>query len=72
MIATNANKRFHKCMPKELHQPYDLMKLMDKQDKQEKEVEKKEEKKVQLDKNTSYSLNIETQNKNDSLLDIYT
>lgn len=71
MIATNANKRFHECMPKELHQPYDLMKLMEKQEKEEEKIEKKE-KKIELDKNTSYSLNIETQNKNDSLLDIYT
>ncbi|MCR2040107.1 hypothetical protein CHLV4142_08125 [Campylobacter helveticus] len=36
----NTNHRFHKCMPKECHEMYDTLKLMEKQDEREKQEEK--------------------------------
>ncbi|EPE9019300.1 hypothetical protein [Campylobacter upsaliensis] len=32
---SNANYRFHPCMPKECHKIYDTLKLMEKQEKEE-------------------------------------
>lgn len=32
---SNANYRFHPCMPKECHKIYDTLKLMEKQEKKE-------------------------------------
>lgn len=34
---SNANYRFHPCMPKECHKIYDTLKLMEKQEKKEKD-----------------------------------
>lgn len=38
----------HPCMPKELHQMYDLMKLQEKQDEKDKKEEAKNEIKVEF------------------------
>ncbi|EIW2411529.1 hypothetical protein ABN535_001755 [Campylobacter upsaliensis] len=39
---SNANYRFHPCMPKECHKIYDTLKLMEKQEKKEEYTEKDE------------------------------
>lgn len=45
------NRFSHPCMPKELHQTYDLLKLQEKQDEKEKENKKNnDEIKVELKK----------------------
>ncbi|ARJ56163.1 hypothetical protein [Campylobacter cuniculorum] len=32
ILNANLNHRFHKCMPKEVHAMYDILKLMEKQE----------------------------------------
>ncbi|MBW1494987.1 hypothetical protein, partial [Campylobacter jejuni] len=44
MLNPNSNIRFHKCMPKEVHQIYDTLKLMEQQEDTKKvEAEAKKE-----------------------------
>ncbi|AXL33367.1 hypothetical protein GHL12_09605 [Campylobacter jejuni] len=44
ILHANSNHRFHKCMPKEVHQIYDTLKLMEQEeDKQKVEAEAKKE-----------------------------
>ena len=42
------NRYSHPCIPKELHQMYDLMKLQEKQDEKDKKEETKNEIKVEF------------------------
>ncbi|TKX28578.1 hypothetical protein CQA76_08660 [Campylobacter aviculae] len=70
MLNPNSNIRFHKCMPKEVHQVYDTLKLME-QEEDTKKVEAKAEKEEETrlkDKDISNSTNAD--NKKDQLLDI--
>lgn len=69
------NRFSHPCMPKELHQTYDLLKLQEKQDEKEKENKKnndeikielkKVELKVELSSNKAEQINIKTDTKLD-------
>ena len=47
-IMIGINEYSHPCIPKELHQMYDLMKLQDKQDEKDKKEETKNEIKVEF------------------------
>ena len=72
ILNANLNHRFHKCMPKEVHAMYDILKLMEKQEDGKKikvEADKKEEIHSK-DKNENNALNTDTKNKNERLLDI--
>ena len=42
------NRYSHPCIPKELHQMYDLMKLQEKQDEKDKKEETKNEIKIEF------------------------
>ncbi|QDQ35332.1 hypothetical protein E5V15_02960 [Campylobacter jejuni] len=65
MLNPNSNIRFHKCMPKEVHQIYDTLKLME-QEEDTKKVEAEAKKEEQ-----SNSTNTDkADNKKDQLLDI--
>ncbi|TQR22876.1 hypothetical protein DMB91_08560 [Campylobacter sp. MIT 97-5078] len=60
ILNPNSNHRFHKCMPKEVHQIYDTLKLMEQQEDTKKvEVKAKKEEYNKAD------------NKKDKLLDIF-
>lgn len=69
------NRFSHPCMPKELHQTYDLLKLQEKQDEKEKENKKnnneikvelkKVELKVELSSNKADQISIKTDTKLD-------
>ncbi|TQR22717.1 hypothetical protein DMB91_03525 [Campylobacter sp. MIT 97-5078] len=60
VLNPNSNHRFHKCMPKEVHQIYDTLKLMEQQEDTKKvEVKAKKEEYNKAD------------NKKDKLLDIF-
>ncbi|MBK1972490.1 hypothetical protein JG677_00180 [Campylobacter sp. TTU-622] len=63
ILNSNSNHRFHKCMPKEVHQIYDTLKLMEQQD-DAKKVEAQAKKEEQ-----NNSINTDT-SKKDKLLDI--
>ncbi|EAL5903213.1 hypothetical protein DSE64_06745 [Campylobacter lari] len=64
MLNPNSNIRFHKCMPKEVHQIYDTLKLMEQEDTKKVEAEAKKEEQ-------SNSTNTDkADNKKDQLLDI--
>ncbi|ABV51991.1 hypothetical protein Q1G38_001777 [Campylobacter jejuni] len=43
ILHANSSHRFHKCMPKEVHQIYDTLKLMEQQEDTKKVEAKKEE-----------------------------
>lgn len=43
ILHANSSHRFHKCMPKEVHQIYDTLKLMEQQEDAKKVEAKKEE-----------------------------
>ncbi|EHW0428748.1 TPA: hypothetical protein SCU98_001820 [Campylobacter jejuni] len=43
ILHANSSHRFHKCMPKEVHQIYDTLKLMEQQEGTKKVEAKKEE-----------------------------
>lgn len=43
ILHANSSHRFHKCMPKEVHQIYDTLKLMEQQEGAKKVEAKKEE-----------------------------
>ncbi|MCR8709131.1 hypothetical protein CAMP5063_08390 [Campylobacter sp. RM5063] len=65
MLNPNSNIRFHKCMPKEVHQIYDTLKLMEQEDTKKVEAEAKKEEQ-------SNSTNTDkADNKKDQLLDIF-
>ncbi|EKN3800962.1 hypothetical protein PXJ70_001092 [Campylobacter jejuni] len=63
ILHANSSHRFHKCMPKEVHQIYDALKLMEQQEDTKKVEAKKEEQ--------SNSTNTDkADNKKDKFLDI--
>ncbi|ECK7693357.1 TPA: hypothetical protein SAV07_000543 [Campylobacter jejuni] len=43
ILHANSSHRFHKCMPKEVHQIYDTLKLMEQQEDTKKVEAEKEE-----------------------------
>ncbi|ANE35824.1 hypothetical protein CIG11343_0784 [Campylobacter iguaniorum] len=59
------NRYSHPCMPKELHQMYDLMKLQEKQDEKDKKEEANNEIKVEFSNHNVEEINIETNTKMD-------
>lgn len=69
------NRFSHPCMPKELHQTYDLLKLQEKQDEKEKENKKNNDEikvelkkvdlKVELSSNKAEQISIKTDTKLD-------
>lgn len=63
MIGTN--RYSHPCMPKELHQMYDLMKLQEKQDEKDKKEETKNEIKVEFSSHQTEEISIKTNTKMD-------
>ncbi|EAI3389599.1 hypothetical protein E4I81_09490 [Campylobacter jejuni] len=65
MLNPNSNHRFHKCMPKEVHQIYDTLKLME----QEEDTKKVEAKAKKEEQSNSTNTN-KADNKKDQLLDI--
>lgn len=67
MLNPNSNIRFHKCMPKEVHQIYDTLKLMEQQE-DTKKVEAEAKKKEQS--NSTNADNQANTSKKDQLLDI--
>ncbi|EOH9590751.1 hypothetical protein ACME3W_001909 [Campylobacter jejuni] len=48
ILHANSSHRFHKCMPKEVHQIYDTLKLMEQQEGTKKVEAKKKKSKVIL------------------------
>ncbi|EID4796333.1 hypothetical protein LB248_000764 [Campylobacter lari] len=66
MLNPNSNIRFHKCMPKEVHQIYDTLKLMEQEDTKKVEAEAKKEEQS----NSTNADNQANTNKKDQLLDI--
>ncbi|EAI4724815.1 hypothetical protein FCS20_09005 [Campylobacter jejuni] len=67
MLNPNSNIRFHKCMPKEVHQIYDTLKLMEQQE-DTKKVEAEAKKEEQS--NSTNADNQANTSKKDQLLDI--
>ncbi|EMU6414339.1 hypothetical protein WOA57_001815 [Campylobacter jejuni] len=67
MLNPNSNIRFHKCMPKEVHQIYDTLKLMEQQE-DTKKVEAEAKKEEQS--NSTNADNQTNTSKKDQLLDI--
>ncbi|HDZ4981259.1 TPA: hypothetical protein RTG12_001999 [Campylobacter jejuni] len=65
MLNPNSNIRFHKCMPKEVHQIYDTLKLMEQQ-----EDTKKVEAEAKKEEQSNSTNTDKTDNKKDQLLDI--
>ena len=61
------NRYSHPCMPKELHQMYDLMKLQEKQDEKDKKEETKNEIKVEFSSHQAEEISIKTNTKMDIL-----
>lgn len=59
------NRYSHPCMPKELHQMYDLMKLQEKQDEKDKKEETNNEIKVEFSSYNVEEINIKTNTKMD-------
>ncbi|EAK9943357.1 hypothetical protein L8X97_00460 [Campylobacter sp. CNRCH_2013_0671h] len=66
MLNPNSNIRFHKCMPKEVHQIYDTLKLMEQEDTKKVEAEAKKEEQS----NSTNADNQANTSKKDQLLDI--
>ncbi|HEC1786629.1 TPA: hypothetical protein R1733_001492 [Campylobacter lari] len=66
MLNPNSNIRFHKCMPKEVHQIYDTLKLMEQEDTKKVEAEAKKEEQS----NSTNADNQANTGKKDRLLDI--
>ncbi|EAK1249639.1 hypothetical protein IO397_001618 [Campylobacter lari] len=66
MLNPNSNIRFHKCMPKEVHQIYDTLKLMEQEDTKKVEAEAKKEEQS----NSTNADNQANTSKKDRLLDI--
>ncbi|WP_235597670.1 hypothetical protein [Campylobacter iguaniorum] len=64
-IMIGINRYSHPCMPKELHQMYDLMKLQEKQDEKDKKEEANNEIKVEFSNHNVEEINIETNTKMD-------
>ncbi|EAK8715702.1 hypothetical protein G3005_001710 [Campylobacter jejuni] len=48
ILHANSSHRFHKCMPKEVHQIYDTLKLMEQQEGTKKSRSQKKKSKVIL------------------------
>ncbi|EAI8629614.1 hypothetical protein A9M92_05355 [Campylobacter lari] len=67
MLNPNSNIRFHKCMPKEVHQIYDTLKLMEQEDTKKVEAEAKKEEQS----NSTNADNQANTSKKDRLLDIF-
>ncbi|HDZ4962983.1 TPA: hypothetical protein RTH17_001891 [Campylobacter jejuni] len=65
MLNPNSNIRFHKCMPKEVHQIYDTLKLMEQQ-----EDTKKVEAEAKKEEQSNSTNTDKADNKKDQLLDI--
>lgn len=59
------NRYSHPCIPKELHQMYDLMKLQEKQDEKDKKEETNNEIKVEFSSYNVEEINIKTNTKMD-------
>lgn len=55
----------HPCMPKELHQMYDLMKLQEKQDEKDKKEETNNEIKVEFSSHNVEEISMKTNTKMD-------
>ncbi|EGK8036898.1 hypothetical protein IO385_000897 [Campylobacter lari] len=66
MLNPNSNIRFHKCMPKEVHQIYDTLKLMEQEDTKKVEAEAKKE-----EQSNSTNADQANTSKKDQLLDIF-
>ncbi|HAA1523227.1 TPA_asm: hypothetical protein GD767_02375 [Campylobacter jejuni] len=50
ILHANSSHRFHKCMPKEAHQIYDTLKLMEQQEYKKLEAKKEEKQSNTVDK----------------------
>ncbi|MDY4450899.1 MAG: hypothetical protein SPE37_02085 [Campylobacter sp.] len=61
------NEYSHPCIPKELHQMYDLMKLQEKQDEKDKKEETRNEIKVEFSSHQAEEISIKTNTKMDIL-----
>ena len=65
MISTN--RYSHPCIPKELHQMYDFMKLQEKQDEKDKKEETRNEINVEFSSHQAEEISIKTNTKMDIL-----
>ncbi|MFV0946837.1 hypothetical protein [Campylobacter jejuni] len=65
MLNPNSNIRFHKCMPKEVHQIYDTLKLMEQQ-----EDTKKVEAEAKKEEQSNSTNTDKADNKKDKFLDM--
>ncbi|HEG8177298.1 TPA: hypothetical protein SFZ91_001004 [Campylobacter jejuni] len=63
ILHANSSHRFHKCMPKEVHQIYDTLKLMEQQE----DIKKVEAKKEEQSNSTNTD---KADNKKDKFLDM--